>query len=289
MKIYASNHIAVRMMQMLTFVALAVLPACSQSTQHESEQEQQTFSDLESYFATLQNSEAPNYGTLRLHCNRDDVSEGERSYYVEAFIFNEEKTNGQRLPVDGGPITISDVIVSSDPNAAPTPYRYFHGFNSADSPMLPAFGQTSSWAIAGNPDMDIPALDVQMYVPAEIAMTEPQFESTPNIPDVSVSQELTISWNADPDNSLGVIVHVTNYDLMFANDPNLPVEQREYAVLVPDNGEYTLPANALDKLPIDEQIEITLMRGNFQEPTVDGKEFFLYAVTIDHGRLMLRK
>lgn len=262
------------------------LAGCSQSNQYEVD-DQAEYSDLESYFATLQNDETPNYGTLRLHSNGNDVSPQERTYFVEALVYNEDKTGGIRTAIDGGTVTISDYQLTSDQDDPHVPNRYFAGLSSANAGPLPGFGQTSTWALAGNPTMDIPPVNVQMYVPHEIDIVSPVLNDAVNPATIPSSGDLLISWNADPANTLGVLVHLSYDKEYFNSDASLPDNPVEFADLTEDDGAYSLSVAELQAFPTGATIFLTLMRGNFQEPVVDDKEFFMYAVSVDRGRFKL--
>ena len=79
----------------------------------------------------------------------------------------------------------------------------------------------------------------------------------------------SIKWNADFNNSNGVVIEFSGYD-------NTNVERYTYK-LVPDNGQYTITSNDLSIYPKSKNglgLNITLTRGNlFFTRGTDGRTY----------------
>lgn len=142
------------------------------------------------------------------------------------------------------------------------------------------FDSTQCSTIVGR-DFDLSSIDegdtnsfanfnTTVYFPPAIHMYFPEYipmgiDSLQMIQGSSIQTNQSITWNADPNNKLGVVI-ILEYDknreantLLKRNGDSTSTANY---VVVPDNGSYSLTSELLDDIPNGGVVELTIMRGN---------------------------
>lgn len=102
-----------------------------------------------------------------------------------------------------------------------------------------------------------------IYIPAAINIT--------NVPPTNVialtnGAPTTITWNADPNNTIGVIIVAEYYPEFFNNKASYNAGNKQFirqALNVPDNGSTSIPWSFFDQFPVGGHITLWVGRGNF--------------------------
>ena len=168
--------------------------------------------------------------------------------------------------VDGGTMTAGNLPLS---------YRADGTYYSIGAPT---FGAVSTWGLAGNPGLGIPAFTDAMYLPAEVKMSSPLPAAI-----ISKSSPIPVSWNPDPNNDTVAVYF--EYDISisrFAN-PSNPSTQYGRFYIVPDNGSFTIPAADLSGLPSNCYIGVYVARGAGKLTGTPTKRFYIYGATTSSG------
>lgn len=167
--------------------------------------------------------------------------------------------------VDGGTMTAGDLGITWDSG---------HGYYAVGQPT---FGAVSDWGLSGNSTYGIPSFSDEMYVPSVIKLTAPVGPNTT----LSKANDISVQWNVDPNNSQGVLVGV-RYDgatSMFV-DSTMPYFVYEWHDFTADDGSYTIPAAALDTIPVGGYVAVTVARGASKEVGTTNKRFHIYGYSI---------
>ena len=102
-----------------------------------------------------------------------------------------------------------------------------------------------------------------IYIPAAITIT--------NVPPTNVitltnGQPTTITWNADPNNTIGVIIVAEYYPEFYNNQASYNAGNKQFirqALNVPDNGSTSIPWSFFGQFPLGGHITLWVGRGNF--------------------------
>ncbi len=210
------------------------------------------------------------YGQLGLVGIRsDDI--GRTRYSLDATFFN--SLDPDRNAIDVGTVTVSDISWQYE---GPEGFPEFHYNWSSpwDESTMPTLGGTGAWGIDGNTEEQVPAITATMYVPQEVIISAPNVNS----PSVSRSNGITINWNADPSNTLGVLVGVTRG--LSAAIPAGGLFVKPWYTITEDDGEFHLPGSAIDQVDAGEGVEFVILRGNIQYLKVEGKDYALTAMIL---------
>ncbi len=175
--------------------------------------------------------------------------------------------------MDVGTVTVSDVSWDyNGPENFPRGCQYSWS-TPWDGSIMPTLGSTGTWAIEGNVQESIPAINTQMYVPQEIILSAPDL----NDPVVSRTNGVTLAWNVDPSNSLGVLIGVTKRIPTSSPSPDGEF-LKPWHTITPDDGEFHVPGSAIEQIEYSEGVEIAIIRGNLTYIEVDGKNYLLNAL-----------
>ncbi len=157
--------------------------------------------------------------------------------------------------LNGGVMTVNSMQI---------PYSEALNYFSSKSS---SFGTTSAWGLSGNKELNIPSFSTTMYVPAVIHIQSPYESALPFlVPFQDVNKPLTIEWNADPQNDSIIIgfTHNINYS---------------WYRKVPDNGSFTIPADAFSDIPENSRIDLVLSRGNSKIAGTESYPIHIYTFT----------
>lgn len=191
---------------------------------------------------------------------RDDV------YQTGGSIFDSNNPS-TRTRVDGGTMTISSATVSA---------------NSANDYLYEA-NITGSWdvssatfSIAGNGG--IPAFSTTMPILKKIVLNNTLAGTT-----VSKSTPPTLTWNADANNSDGVLVYV-RYLVATSNRYNssLPDTGIVMSKVVSDNGSYALTAGDMSAFPVGAVVDIGVARATW-DVRGSTRKYVIHAGTTAYG------
>ena len=159
--------------------------------------------------------------------------------------------------LDVGLVTICDLALKgrSLPESAGG-YRYDQSCG-AYSTLKPTIADVTVWSFTGNAAAGIPPLTDSLYVPDALHVLNPD---QPH-PAVSRTQGINIKWNADKNNSMGLLIGISpQFSESFPPPGGAFV--RPWFAAVPDNGEFHIPAAAIAGMDLGDGVEITLRRGN---------------------------
>ncbi len=164
--------------------------------------------------------------------------------------------------VDGGDITIADIVVTYDPD----PY-YSYGFSEAKVdphtgyPYVfnPTFGATAKWKMVGNSSIGVSAIDEDIYIPKEFICTN----TLATYPTIDNSQDFTLTWETDPSNPNGKVAIIVEYNSFASQglDPTHSDVYFNWSVITDDDGSYTIPSSVLDDFPDNSYLTIQAGRG----------------------------
>ncbi len=120
---------------------------------------------------------------------------------------------------------------------------------------------------------------INMYVPEEITITSPKITTEEDLYPLCYYKNLSVSWNADMDNNNGLLLVIewdgrTMYD---GSCESSSVRRTEF--IANDNGKVVLDPKLLDGIPDSAIINLTLLRGNIAETTVDETTYKLSGST----------
>lgn len=165
---------------------------------------------------------------------------------------------------------------SSSPDVAYTE------FNDVNYQHEAIYGATQSVKIFLENQTEQPVLNVDVYVPYHIGVTN--YPTHPNpVPTYNVGS--SILWNADALNRFGIGIAVV-YD---AADP----ENSAYSSSVPnsvvnlihteDDGSYTFSSSDLQGIPVGASIDVYIGRGNYGVGTINGsaKKLGIYNYSLE--------
>lgn len=255
-----------RISQYLTIMILSVLILTACNEKQGSLTEPATFTDK---VAGLFNIPIGNY-TIRLTMQVDRQAwNSYTSYSMMANIYDDRPGPNFFNTVDGGTVTISDVSLNSQ-TLPDNEIIYL-----ASTPV-PSTAKVSTWAISGNAQTAVPTFSKSMYVPEEISIITPTgLDDHQNPVTISKSSGISITWNTDPQNEVGVLVVLEFHNKMFEPDPSEP--DVRFAKVVPDNGSYTITPQDLVDFPDGEKVSLSVTRGNYFFDTVLDENVFAYA------------
>jgi hypothetical protein len=138
----------------------------------------------------------------------------------------------------------------------------------------PTFGAVTSWGLSGG--SGIPAFADSMYIPEEIVLTAPVAST------ISQTTGVTVGWNADAANDSVVVGF--RYDVItIVADSTLPYTDYSWYRIVPDNGQYTIPASAFSAIPVGGYVEVVVARGNAKLIGPSTHKFHVYGATAAYG------
>jgi hypothetical protein len=105
--------------------------------------------------------------------------------------------------------------------------------------------------------------------------------------------QMQITWNADPQNELGVVIMMHYDGSVFNPATNSPggssASPKDIAIKVPDNGQFTLPAAFFDGLPPKALCSMWVIRGNVViAPGNDDKNYNFAGITESMFSAVLR-
>ncbi len=184
-------------------------------------------------------------------------------YSVDGAISTLPKYKNQ---VYGGIMTAADVNVDANPDDY---FDYYAQFGP-DAPSHPTFGGNGVFGIAGNTANAVPAWTTTMYVPHAIFLLTPELSTTNAT--ISKSTGLTLSWNADPNNTLGVGIEIIQ-------TTDMPLPYHVWNTIETDDGEYTITPSDLAAFEPGETCYIGIGRMNFKFVEADNKDYTVYALS----------
>ncbi|MFN0215674.1 MAG: hypothetical protein ACKVT2_15560 [Saprospiraceae bacterium] len=135
-------------------------------------------------------------------------------------------------------------------------------FSISGNQLHELFGKESTISF-GAPGTDRDEEEGSLYVPDPIVVTSPSHSmSGPN----NLSGNVSLSWNVDPENTLGVfvIIEFNPWDI----DNNTTFGQTisagvKRAFVTEDDGSHTFSLSDMGGIPSNAKIRISLVRGNF--------------------------
>lgn len=211
------------------------------------------------------------HGTLGMLHWRLDGSEGRSDVYqTSGSVFDTDSPTTQKR-VDGGIVNVSGVTITADPSND----RIY------EASVGGLWGQAEApFSIAGS--ANVPAFSTTLRVPKQIVLNN-------NISGkvLSKSVPLTLTWNADVNNTNGVHV-VVSYRVITSNKENseMPDTAITLNIVVPDNGSHTLTLDDLRAFPTGSIVDIGIGRGTWKV-TGSPRKYLVYATTIAFGECTL--
>lgn len=174
--------------------------------------------------------------------------------------------NGNNTLKSVGSIAAGSVVIN--PNTQNT-------YTVVNDNLIGLYGETVTFKI----ETKTPSF----YVPHFI-----RFESPVMTQNSTLGPNQTITWNKDANNTKGVIIKITYHP-----DDNTTHKALGYdkiiihPILVSDIGQYTFAANDFPGIPDGAEIDITLIRANYDRITLDGgDDILVYAYTRVRGTVM---
>lgn len=187
---------------------------------------------------------------------------GSTTYLSGGKIFSD---SGMTTGVNGGTMTAGGITVG---------YSSDYGYISASQPD---FGQTSTWGLSGDPTNGTPSFIDSLYVPALISLSSPLTGGT-----LSKSSGFGMTWNSDPNNDSVVVGFKYEATLSNYADTSLSDDTYSWYRLVPDNGSYTVPSEALSSVPVGGYIEVIVARGA-SKVVGTTRTYHIYGMTLSDG------
>lgn len=120
---------------------------------------------------------------------------------------------------------------------------------------------------------------VNMYVPALINITVPAVTSPSNSYPLCYYRDFVIRWNADPQNTCGVVVVIEWTGMMAFGSSNPNAYIRRTDVVAQDGGYAKLEEDIFDGIPDTAMVYITLLRGGVENMAIDDVTYKVMAET----------
>lgn len=148
--------------------------------------------------------------------------------------------------------------------------------SSSDNTIRGAFGKNTIFSIGGPATKsDTTACEsVELYIPEELRITFPPVRTMEDVAPLWYYKDFTVKWNADPNNSNGVIVYVEWFGDMLLGEDLKDTYVRRVAI-VPDTGSAVLSNRMFEGIPDTAYCNLTLLRGNVKNVDVDSYSYKL--------------
>jgi hypothetical protein len=157
-------------------------------------------------------------------------------------------------------VNVNSLMVNSTsvPRNSTDSTYYFSYSGSYLNTGLALAGRNAQVKIQGVSSSD--TLSSSIYVPKNLV------KLTSDFPDnrLSIYDPLVLKWIPDSNTAwANVVIQVSYYSTLSRwSDPSLPANIKTLTYTVPDNGNYTIPASALQRFPAKSYIGISLGRGS---------------------------
>jgi len=164
-----------------------------------------------------------------------------------------KNSNGNRIQVERFRINGIDIPLSGQENS-----NYYDLFVPSNHEL----SNTINGFFGSNVTVDIQSLALgnftkTFYLPQKVQMSIGGLSE-----ELPKSQNLGITWNADPQNTLPVAILVAyNKGKSRHVNPNLPNQDLQVFRIVPDNGTYTIPSSDLQIFPTGGLVTVNVIRG----------------------------
>ena len=209
-------------------------------------------------------SPVPTHGQIYATA-RTNVGNFEVQYYSGGKIYS--STDHTQPAVDGGAMLVSGIGITHAPEI---------GYMSAGESV---FGGVGMWGLAGNGQHGVPAFTDSMYLPSILHMAAPGYLST-----ISRAGGVAVQWNPDANKDSVVVGFMYDISASRFVDSTLPADlQYSWYRTAPDNGAYSIPASALNGLPVGGIIQLIVARGNAKLGGTSAKKFHMYGYTVAGG------
>jgi hypothetical protein len=195
-------------------------------------------------------------GSFNFYVHRSGCNS--KVYYMSGTVYR-DTAQRDTTTVDGGLMSIGGL--SFNPNIS-NDNHYGGPIPLADTGTAKNnFGTTVSYNLAGNTSTSIDAFPTSLYIPVEIKLTNPGCCQT----GISISNSLTITWNADPNNNKGVYISVV-YDgpTSHARNSTFSNITSKIDAWATDNGSYTFSSSDITSgsFPVGGIAYVVIGRGN---------------------------
>lgn len=212
-------------------------------------------------------------GTITFSSKREHQNEhGDFYYEARAQVFTNK--NKDTLTYAGN-IKIGNFNLVF--NTTDTNYNFGLQTNSPD--LRDLFGSTTEAIISGSPSVE--SSTISFYCPKRMEL------SLNNLTELSKSQDLEVSWNADANNPHPVSIAIV-YDGTYSNitDSSFSdVSQFIYSTTTDDDGNFTIPNSSYANLTTGKKVFVIIGRGNAILSGATNDKLILQTYTYDRQPL----
>ncbi len=165
-------------------------------------------------------------------------------------------------------MALNEISEKSSSEFIETDYSWIYG-KKVDVGLKRSTDIQRAPSISGNNDEEF-----EMYVPEEIHITSPQIQTEEELYPLCYYRNLTLKWNADPQNELGVLIVVEWFGTMLIgfDYQDIFVRRVDYAEI--DNGEILLDDEIFEGIPDSALCHLTILRGAVKNIMVDDETAF---------------
>lgn len=149
--------------------------------------------------------------------------------------------------------------------------------NRITGTTFPTFGDIAEFKIDGDTTNGLYYFSRDVYIPDILYITDTLDYNIDN------DNDLVINWNQDNQNTNKVFIYIEYKRYNHTNDSTMTDDEIDYAIMVPDNGSYTIDSDIIDDFPVNGEIAIYVGRGNQDIFVNNSKDFRILAYTYYHG------
>lgn len=127
------------------------------------------------------------------------------------------------------------------------------------------YGKNVVFSIAGSTESGYQPQSFSMYIPKKLNVSFSGYIESFSRPAIRRNTPLTITWQADASNSIGVLIKIENehpIDKTLNPDMNSNKNYATNYILVEDDGSYTFNPSDFQNIPDMHELLITILRGN---------------------------
>jgi hypothetical protein len=216
------------------------------------------------YFTIPNNLPTNVYGFVNLvsqsSYDPNNLSNTQTSYNVSGSI-SDTHWGYSTHDLDAGDFTIGGQTIFKD-----SQFTYRDNINNGAS----LFGANTNFSFSGNASNGINQISETLYIPQSLVLT-----SGPTTLNISKSSTNKFTWNPDNQNTSDKVYIKIEYKSTFSRmyDSTLTTSEIMFLEEVMDaSGEYTIPQNILNSLPIGGYIDICFARGNYKIAAINSTQ-----------------
>lgn len=173
-------------------------------------------------------------------------------------------------------------VIAADYELSETIGNYYFCYgdgpdNRITGTTFPTFGDIAEFKIDGDTTNGLYYFSRDVYIPDILYITDTLDYNIDN------DNDLVINWNQDNQNTNKVFIYIEYKRYNHTNDSTMTDDEIDYAIMVPDNGSYTIDSDIIDDFPVNGEIAIYVGRGNQDIFVNNSKDYRILAYTYYHG------